>query len=1710
MMTNSANDTDDDEMSPDKATNMNTHQSSNDNETDGGEQFGQRQQTNALIPTDAIGHTQSVNEAAIENAEAENHQQLTLSRMQSVNGSFEEIGEETNECEDIGVADVPSTVDLMRFGQQNPAQFDNPSAKKTKSYAEAVRDELTDGGNSDEPMMEWEGQQNQRENSTHGDSTLSDNVHCLQSVAQPVTEFGIDFVSAKQTGDDFGVRNVQQQNQCRRNDESDIGLLEKKKCFASLEIHRMDNPNERCVVKKYEFFLVTDNEQHQMNSAAFATSERCNPTVGQMTQKILSEHFETPIDKLIAQFDMQMQIRDHYFDPVVQFVDMEKNWSTESVKDRALYKVLLHSKMDARSGRGYEDVSARQMDNRGPRQHNEQIDRFLLSEVKAPLANLYDVSTDNFVTSNDHEFVNRMAKNKNLTIQDGSNSREKIIEFESFDDLKERTKMLGLDQKLSVISQLAHFDNVSPLGQFLLKAAAQTERGNSFGFIKIVPKTTFSLKLGHPKVRDIILQQLPVNNATHFVMSACYGSIVAAIFTFNEHSAIDKTDISNAKRIARKFLDGPRLNHSDKSFIHNLNKSISCSVFVDPSIGNCLTDLDFFKGLNYFAVKCSTAKDTKHPTPIIFSLVPLSFISDNARLNPISVHRIDEHQFGWFCGHVQTVNDYGWQLRKVRQSLNECCAMLTNDQFDNAQNFFEQSEKGREIFYDSLKDFIVDLRMCKAERQKEVMVQREAENYVHNCQCVIGHYEHLVNEKKEMVNELKQKGVTYIGRSTRQQLDSHFALDDSNSSVFHFVLLRNSSVPPVQTQHTSFLLCLGKLYELVRRGKCTFVDLDVLRDGEANADEGLPEEIRSLDGYPNFGMRLIKMRGNKLLSKDYMAEEKWKLQFPIARIENIRRTEVGAVPEADSKDIQACSLPCPFCEGYGGKCSNIDNLWECDDCCEALTFVKIEKAQITHLFCACGKTPVDGFSFRCSDVEKHGTEFKHFGSKASLDKELDRLNNKGMLTLLLLGETGVGKSTLINALIAYLKHATLQEALEANEIDWVIPARFCTGRYDNKGNRKRIEVRLGEESKEERLEAGESQTKWPNAYVIPSKDGHKVRIIDAPGIGDTNGINEDKINFDKTLNFISTLPELHAVCILLRPNSPRSTLAIKYCIGELLTYLHKNAANNIVFVFTNARGSNYDMGKTDEVLEKLLTPIERAHNVSIPLHRDRIYCVDNEAYEALCLIKKANIEYDQAEMDNFSRSWAHAEKEFQRLFQHVSNLEPHRTWETVSVNEARRTIIDLSEPLALITEKIQTNLDLIKKYEEVIKLGEEQVKNAPILETIEFVQLTYPRTVCAAPCCTSMQRTLTGDVKLYMKLCHEHCHLKRITAEVFPNEGLKFCAVMGGTNTCKKCGCDWSVHMHYHYEQRQKTFTIEEIEQKLTSVQREGLSTSESVQKQMLEERGIIYKKAAQFCAFLKKWALKSYNDSMEAYINMSIKHAEKVVTECKGAADEKLHENKLEGLRESLRLYREQKELIDNATADDSNGPNVITAEDVKKFFDELCELPFFGADIRQMFETKQKSRHEHQKEYSEKKTSVGVKLRPTKSGKVVQPEQCLNEEQRKLFKEYEKKQKEMEQLEQEMENKNMLQCPTGTSATHNQPSTSSSSSSFLQKIPGFIVNHLFGSSSSQNVPSSSYGTLSRNTCNLSSTNFSLGGLEDDRGVMQKNKQMGNYRGPK
>ena len=191
--------------------------------------------------------------------------------------------------------------------------------------------------------------------------------------------------------------------------------------------------------------------------------------------------------------------------------------------------------------------------------------------------------------------------------------------------------------------------------------------------------------------------------------------------------------------------------------------------------------------------------------------------------------------------------------------------------------------------------------------------------------------------------------------------------------------------------------------------------------------------------------------------------------------------------------------------------------------------------------------------------------------------------DRNQINILLLGEIGVGKSTWINALANYLMFATLEEA-EENEMVSLIPTSFTM--IDE--NYERKEVKIGHD-KDECFTEGESATQHPKTYSFKTNDESKyLRLIDTPGIGDTRGAEQDKINFQNTLRHIAELDVLHGICILLKPNNSRLTVMFNYCIKELMAKLHVDACRNIVFCFTNCRGTFYKPGDTYAPLKKIM------------------------------------------------------------------------------------------------------------------------------------------------------------------------------------------------------------------------------------------------------------------------------------------------------------------------------------------------------------------------------------------------------------------------------------------------------------------------------------------------------------------------------------------
>lgn len=161
-----------------------------------------------------------------------------------------------------------------------------------------------------------------------------------------------------------------------------------------------------------------------------------------------------------------------------------------------------------------------------------------------------------------------------------------------------------------------------------------------------------------------------------------------------------------------------------------------------------------------------------------------------------------------------------------------------------------------------------------------------------------------------------------------------------------------------------------------------------------------------------------------------------------------------------------------------------------------------------------------------------------------------------------------------------------------------------------------------------------------------------MKIIDTPGIADCRGVERDRLNLRNLLSFLSNYKELNAICVLLKPNNAKIGVLFKYCILELLTHLNKSARENILFLFTNSRGTLYKPGDTAKPLSKVLNDIRlKPPHVDIKFNHETSFCFDSEAFRYLVAISEPNnCLFGMIDHDDFERSWQRSVIECQRLF----------------------------------------------------------------------------------------------------------------------------------------------------------------------------------------------------------------------------------------------------------------------------------------------------------------------------------------------------------------------------------------------------------------------------------------------------------------------------
>ncbi|KAN0012492.1 hypothetical protein ACTFIU_007796 [Dictyostelium citrinum] len=587
-----------------------------------------------------------------------------------------------------------------------------------------------------------------------------------------------------------------------------------------------------------------------------------------------------------------------------------------------------------------------------------------------------------------------------------------------------------------------------------------------------------------------------------------------------------------------------------------------------------------------------------------------------------------------------------------------------------------------------------------------------------------------------------------------------------------------------------------------------------------------------------------------------------------------------------------------------------------------------------------------------------------------IDQLID--DEKDTTYILLIGITGVGKSTFINMVVNYLKFSSLQDALEkSTTLDQI----YTIGTYvEIEDSDKTHKFKLGDVDD---YKPGSSMTQIPREYRIKLSNGKTICLIDAPGVGDPQGTLQDNKHFENILHEISSLKKLNAICILMRPDETRATVLFSYCLNQLLLHLHSSAKDNIFFCFTHTRGSMYKPGQTKSILEDHLKTLKLQTNIEIPLERNKIFCFDNESFNYLATKLRGNeTNFTSYEALQYGLSWDRSSDEFQRLLKEISKVQPHDVANTICINNARTMIGNLAQPMSTCISNININIKLMKEQSE--RLRNNSIVDESLLyipeTTVESKKLPRCKLICTKIGCTKGSKSP----------CKEFVPPKEWNSSVYWLENFRF---FGSCKECKNSSiipCLWLNHSLTFVEEiptLKKNFSLSSssndsfggginnsdfnfrcgsinisssggigggfgtlrTKDELKKDSNFLISEMNSRIKQFQNEYQIIKNANIDFSVFLWHHSLVNINHYYEEYINIQIKALENVPN-----SDDLIFQ-----LNDHLKEYKASVEQQKNGVK--SHKTNVKSQKEIFETFDQLLDLPMVGYIIQNQIKLKQ-----------------------------------------------------------------------------------------------------------------------------------------------------------
>ncbi|KAK9971397.1 hypothetical protein ABG768_024766 [Culter alburnus] len=311
--------------------------------------------------------------------------------------------------------------------------------------------------------------------------------------------------------------------------------------------------------------------------------------------------------------------------------------------------------------------------------------------------------------------------------------------------------------------------------------------------------------------------------------------------------------------------------------------------------------------------------------------------------------------------------------------------------------------------------------------------------------------------------------------------------------------------------------------------------------------------------------------------------------------------------------------------------------------------------------------------------------------------------------ILLVGETGVGKTTLVNTMVNYLLQVKFEDE-------------------------KWYEI-----TEEEAGDQSESQTSEITLYeVFPVEKSVSLTIIDTPGYGDTRGLEKDlEVAANLSVLFQSNdgVREVDTVCFVTQASKYRLSDRQHYVISSILSLFGKDIVNNIVFLITYSDGMPP---------KNILGAINKA---KIPCRRDNagqpVYFLFNN--------RQADERHSEEPYILAQRSaWEESMKGMKKFFQ--------------SVNEMNRKSLELTSDVLI--ERIQFEASICNLQ---LRIQEMELKKAEKLQIQEAMMLNKEK----VEQCKNFTVTLKKTVKVKVPIesaswknrkattctvCEENCH----------------------------------------------------------------------------------------------------------------------------------------------------------------------------------------------------------------------------------------------------------------------------------------------------------------------------------------------------------------